>query len=66
VEFATRIAFVTYKRYFLRGVLHQLSDELHLLVSLAKNILSFDFVHSSGLCLFLHNSDFDYSANPIE
>jgi len=66
MEFATSIDPITHKRRLLLEFLYELSDELYLLVLLAKNIPSSGFVHSVGLCVFLCNSDFDNSSNPIE
>jgi len=66
MEFATCINPITYKRSLLLEFLHELSDELHLLVLLAKNTPLLIFIFSVKLCLFLYNSNFDNSINPVE
>lgn len=66
MEFATCVNFITHKRFFLPEFLHELSDELYLLVSLAKNTPLPGFVLSVELCLFLYNSDSGSSADSVE
>jgi len=66
MEFITRIDPVTLKRLLLLEFLHELSDELYLLVSFAKNTPLLGFVFPGELCLFLYNSDFDNPSDPVE
>lgn len=66
MEFAARADLFPHKRFFLLDFLHELSDELYLLVLLAKNIPLSSIVLSDELCLFLCNSDSDNSADSIE
>ncbi len=66
MEFAARTTSFTHKRFFLPEFLHELSDELYLLVSFAKRTSFHGLFLSGKLCLFLYNSDSDYSADPIE
>ena len=66
MEFNISINLVTYKGLILLEFFYELSDELYLLVLFAKNTPLPVSIFSDELCLFLHNSDFNNSPNPIE
>jgi hypothetical protein len=57
---------VIHKRFFFLEFLHELSDELYLLVLLAKNTFLLGFVFSDEFCIFFYNIYFDNPSNHIE
>lgn len=63
MEFVTRSNILTHERFLLLDFLHELSDELHLLVSSTKDIFLPELVLFTELCLFLCDSRF---YNPID
>jgi len=66
MEPTTCVDTVIHKRFFLLEFLHELPDELYLLVLFAKNPFLLNFVFSDEFCLFFYNSYFDNSPNHIE
>jgi len=66
MEFTTCLDAVIHKRFFLLEFLHELPNELYLLVLLAKNTPLFGLVFSDEFCIFFYNSYFDNPSNNIE
>jgi hypothetical protein len=66
MEFVTCTASVSYKRSVLLEFLHELSDELYLLVLFTKNTFLFVSIFFTELCIFLYNSDRNNSSNTVE
>jgi hypothetical protein len=66
MELTTCIDTVIHKRFFFLEFLHELPNELYLLVLLAKNTFLLGFVFSDEFCIFFYNSYFDNSLNHIE
>jgi negative regulator of genetic competence, sporulation and motility len=66
MEFTTGINPINHKGLILLEFFYELSDELYLLVSFTKNTPLPFSIFSNELRIFLHNSDFNNSPNPIE
>jgi hypothetical protein len=66
MEFANCVDSFNHERCLLSKLLYKLSDELHILVSLAKNAHLLSFILHYKLSLFLCNSDYYNPLNHLE